>query len=109
MSQRVNVSNSTDSSRGDGRRIDVMIILPSLIAVVGIVANLSVVVTFLYHKKLRCKIPNLFIVNQVSQDVEQNHCPFWFHHFILLFLKHCDALNPNNNNNSLFGPSYLLK
>ena len=33
---------------------------------VGIITNLTVIVVFLNHKKLRRKIPNIFIINQVS-------------------------------------------
>ena len=66
----INVSDITGSSNRDEEHVDVMVILQSAIACVGIVANLSVIVTFLYHEKLRCKIPNLFIVNQVSQTVD---------------------------------------
>ena len=66
----LNASNVTGSSNSDEEHVDVMTILQSAIACVGIVANLSVIVTFLYHEKLRCKIPNLFIVNQVSQTTD---------------------------------------
>ena len=66
----LNASNVTGSSNRDEEHVDAMTILQSGIACVGIVANLSVVVTFLYHEKLRCKIPNLFIVNQVSQTAD---------------------------------------
>ena len=55
-------SNSEEESGGE----DVMQILQSIIASVGIVANLTVVIVFSNHKKLRRKIPNRFIVNQVS-------------------------------------------
>ena len=47
-------------------KFNVMQILQSVIASVGIIANLSVIIVFLKHKKLRLKIPNRFIVNQVS-------------------------------------------
>ena len=43
----------------------VMMILHSTTASVGIIANLTVVVAFLNHKKFRRKIPNIFIINQV--------------------------------------------
>ena len=48
------------------KNLDIMLILSSIIASVGIAANLSVVFAFLNHKKLRRKIPNMFIINQVS-------------------------------------------
>ena len=40
-------------------------IIQSSVASVGIIANLTVIVVFLNHKKLRGKIPNIFIINQV--------------------------------------------
>ena len=43
-----------------------MMVLQCIIASVGIIANLTVVAVFLYHKELRRKIPNRFIINQVS-------------------------------------------
>ena len=47
-------------------QFDVMMILQMLISSVGIVANWAVVMAFLNHKQLRGKIPNMFIINQVS-------------------------------------------
>ena len=63
-----NVTNVAIESSGDvGEESDaVMMILHSTTASVGIVANLTVVVAFLRHKKFRRKIPNIFIINQVS-------------------------------------------
>ena len=46
---------------------DVMKILQMIIAVVGIIGNFTVVFAFLNHKQLRKKIPNMFIINQVSK------------------------------------------
>ena len=43
-----------------------ILIIQSVIASVGIIANLTVIAVFLNHKKLRRKIPNIFIINQVS-------------------------------------------
>ena len=39
----------------------------SFIASVGIIGNFNVIVVFLNHKKYRRKIPNIFILNQVSK------------------------------------------
>ena len=39
--------------------------IQSVTASFGIVTNLNVIVVFLNHKKLRRKIPNIFIINQV--------------------------------------------
>ena len=47
-------------------KFEVMMILQMLIASVGIVANFTVIFAFLNHKQLRRKIPNMFIINQVS-------------------------------------------
>ena len=44
---------------------DVVEIIHLLIATIGIITNLTVVVVFLNNKKLRRKIPNRLIVNQV--------------------------------------------
>ena len=46
--------------------IDIMMVLTIFIASVGMIANLTVVVVFFCHQKLRRKIPNIFIINQVS-------------------------------------------
>ena len=63
--------NSTNSSSAKElsavNHIDVLVILFAAIASVGIIANLTVAVAFLNHRKLRKKIPNIFIVNQVRQ------------------------------------------
>ena len=63
-----NVTSVAIESSGDaGEESDaVMIILHSTTASVGIIANLTVVVAFLRHTKFRRKIPNIFIINQVS-------------------------------------------
>ena len=50
-----------------GDSLDVMKIVQLSIAPVGIVGNLTVIVVFLNHRKLRRKIPNRFIVNQVNK------------------------------------------
>ena len=47
-------------------KVDTMKLIHSIIASVGIVTNLTVVIAFLNHKKLRKKIPNICIVHQVS-------------------------------------------
>ena len=41
-------------------------IIESVIACVGIIGNSTVVIVFLHHRKLRKKIPNIFIINQVN-------------------------------------------
>ena len=47
--------------------VDIMMLLSVLIACLGIVLNFTVVVVFLNSKKLRTKIPNMFIINQVRK------------------------------------------
>ena len=56
--------NSTVSKYSND--VDSMLILSAAIASVGIIANLTVAVAFLNHRKLRKKIPNILIINQVS-------------------------------------------
>ena len=48
------------------KSLGIMAILKSIIASLGIITNLTVVIVFFNHKKLRRKIPNIFITNQVS-------------------------------------------
>ena len=59
--------NSTFSSSTEiSDNVTVMMILKSLISSVGIIANMTVVVVFINDRKLRVKIPNMCIINQVS-------------------------------------------
>ena len=56
-----------NSSTGDQNLMQqVVIIIQAVIASVGILSNFTVIVAFLNHKKFRQKIPNKFIINQVS-------------------------------------------
>ena len=62
------VANSSESKsqlEGYVNYFDVIEIVQLLIAPVGIIGNLTVIVVFLNHRKLRSKIPNRLIVNQV--------------------------------------------
>ena len=61
---------TNETSEEISQNVDVMMILSSTIACVGIVSNLTVVIVFLNHKKLRCKIPNMFIINQLSANLK---------------------------------------
>ena len=56
-----NMSHSPQMDTSD--KIDVMMTLHSLIASVGIVANITVVIAFVNHRNIRRKIPNIFIIN----------------------------------------------
>ena len=63
--------NSTTINSNDGTtREEIILIIQSTTASVGIVANLTVIMAFLNHKKLRRKIPNIFIINQVRTQNE---------------------------------------
>ena len=53
--------------------VDIMMLLSVLIACLGIVLNFTVVVAFLNSKKLRTKIPNMFIINQVRKTFNMAH------------------------------------
>ena len=48
--------------------VDVVVVMSITIASVGILANLNVIVVFLRERKLKKKIPNIFIVNQVRAN-----------------------------------------
>ena len=59
--------NTKISLRPDREKpLDIMMVLSTVTATVGIFANLTVVVVFVKHRRLRQKIPNIFIINQVS-------------------------------------------
>ena len=58
------VSMQSESNDNDSKE-QIILIIQSTIASIGIFANLSVIVVFLNHRKLRRKIPNIFIINQV--------------------------------------------
>ena len=59
--------NTTKAMSVEERKsIDIMALLSAIIASVGIVANATVIFAFVNHKKLRGKIPNIFIINQVE-------------------------------------------
>ena len=61
----VNLHTSINMSE-KSERVHIMYLLSNTIASVGIIANLTVVIAFLNHRKLRRKIPNIFIMNQVN-------------------------------------------
>ena len=60
-----NVSTQNESNDSDPKE-RIILIIQITIASVGIFANLTVIVVFLNHKKLRREIPNIFIINQVT-------------------------------------------
>ena len=62
-----NATSAEESSLETSQNYTLIAILRMIIACLGIVSNITVVVAFLNHHKLRRKIPNIFIVNQVSE------------------------------------------
>ena len=58
-------STTINSNKDETIRAQSILLIQSTTASVGIVANLTVIVVFLNHKKLRRKNPNIFIINQV--------------------------------------------
>ena len=59
-----------NSSTGDQDLMQqVVSVIQGVIASVGMVSNFTVIVVFLNHKKLRQKIPNKFIINQVCTKI----------------------------------------
>ena len=111
------VANSSESEshwKGYVNYFDLMEIVQLLIAPFGIIGNLTVIVVFLNHRKLRSKIPNRFIINQVrniyitimelqilkiiNQAVKELHTLAHHFHFYLCpnpYLNLC--LNPSPN------------
>ena len=65
---RVNDENTSNIATIVNRPVhyDIMTIVQSGIASIGIISNFIVVIVFLNDRKLRSKIPNIFIINQVS-------------------------------------------
>ena len=62
------VSFTSNNSSNANAREESIRIIQSTVASVGIVANLTAIVVFPNHKKLRRKIPNIFIINQVRTN-----------------------------------------
>ena len=75
---RENVTLETQVSSKE-TNIYVMMILSSAIASLGIISNVTVVVVFLRNKKLRIKIPNIFIINQVGKICHSRSLSFLEH------------------------------
>ena len=64
--EEFNCDDNSSSSGDQDLMQQVVIIIQGVIASVGIISNFTVIVAFLNHKKFRQKIPNKFIINQVS-------------------------------------------
>ena len=60
------VINETDVARDTESGSNFMDIIQQCIAASGIFTNLIVIIVFLNDKKLRKKVPNICIINQVS-------------------------------------------
>ena len=58
---------TSNNSSNDNAWKETVRIIQSTVTSVGIISNLAVIVVFLNHKKLRKKIPNIFIINQVRK------------------------------------------
>ena len=61
-----NITITVSSVPDTFEEVDVMMILRFILSSVGVIGNLNVFIVFLNHKKLRKKIPNIFITHQVS-------------------------------------------
>ena len=68
ITTNVTFPNSTFSNRPVG----IMMVVRLIMSSVGIIGNFTVIVVFLSHRKFRKKIPNIFIVNQVSEKIIEN-------------------------------------
>ena len=60
---------TSNNSSNDHAMEESIRIIQSSVASVGIIANVTAIVVFLNHKKLRRNIPNIFIINQVFKDL----------------------------------------
>ena len=60
-----------NSTIGNSRAQSILAI-QSTVASVGIVANLTVIVVFISHKRFRRKIPIIFIINQVRMGTNKD-------------------------------------
>ena len=76
-------NNAVDS------RAQSILIIQNSVAAIGIVTNLTVIIVFLNHKKLRRKIPNIFIINQVRQKYI---CNIASRHKVFLFMLNLNLL-----------------
>ena len=61
-----NATRIVDSEQDKDFTQLLIFISQTIISSVGIIANGTVAIVFLNHKKLRQKIPNMFIINQVD-------------------------------------------
>ena len=78
VTEPTNITNFTTVTEDNNENtIDVIMLLSTIIASVGIVSNSTVVVVFLKHKKMRRKIPNIFIINQVRDYFETSFSVRW--------------------------------
>ena len=59
------IRNVSSTVLEEDKTQQLVFIFQSIISAVGIVANATVVVVFMKHKKLRRKITNIFLINQV--------------------------------------------
>ena len=50
------------------KTVDIMMVVRLIMSSVGIIGNFTGIVVFLSHRKFRKKIPNIFIINQVSDS-----------------------------------------
>ena len=63
------VTNDTDVATDTESGTNFMDIIQQCIAASGIFTNLIVIIVFLNDKKLRKKVPNICIINQVSTNI----------------------------------------
>ena len=61
-----NTASNTSTEEDNDSIQDIVAISQCVISSVGIIANSTVIIVFVNDQKLRRKIPNIFIINQVS-------------------------------------------
>ena len=66
LNETGNITSTAKAASIDEPMEESTFISHSTIASIGIVTNFTVIAVFLSNRKLRKKIPNIFIINQVS-------------------------------------------
>ncbi len=66
VSMENTTANATAEKSSGDTTPDIVVIIQCVVAGVGIISNATVITVFANHKKFRRKIPNKYIINQVS-------------------------------------------
>ena len=67
-----NTARSISTDADNDPTQEIVAISQCVISSVGIIANSTVIIVFVNDKKLRRKIPNIFIINQVRRVADED-------------------------------------